>query len=736
VGHFISGPGIPPAARVVAVGPAGDFSIVPVTISEPAISTQFGTVTGGQNTAALANDTISVRSCEEGSPTDARGASIETKGRLTGSNAMNMSEDGDRVFFVSPDPYVAEGRDVCETGDLAVEGGTACPAQLLVRQFDDAGNATVRWLSRPEDAMLRDGSGDPQMSPAALGTGVAFEGASRDGSVVYFRTDAPLTEDDPNGGLDPLMEASPNSWDVYRYDLGTDNNTDPAPGDPGDRLTRITAGPTGTADPNTNCTVIATAGPQQDNCWGTPDSAAGNTEPNGQGGAVRFLSDDGDRAYIVTAAQIPGADNSLPAGGATTPTSPGDQVNVTTRNLYLYDANKSGAAAYKFIARLPFTLGFGLLDGCASSHARSSGPQARAMAGGALHSAISSSCVHGSGAGDGIVFSTTGQLTPDDVDAAGDVYVYDAVADALTRMSAPAPGGQPYVCGRTGLGVVTTRCNGDLGMAVLDSYQGVGHGLAGQRHWNVAQDGQGRLTDVFFGSRLSLVAGDENVAESDVFGGMDVYRWRRGDGRLSLVSPGMEGGESAFYNGNSLDGRDVFFWTEQRISAWEIDESDPDIYNATTRDPLPGPPPTPIVCDVLTYACQGGGTGSIQSGTETSSPSSDGNAVSERRSLSVKGLGAKARNRAARSGVLALQVSSTGAGKVTAVAKSRIGRRMRQVARSSVQATGAGTVQLRLRLSSAARSVLSRGRALRLAVDVSSPGVRGRSMTVRLERSR
>jgi hypothetical protein len=482
-----------------------------------------------------------------------------------------------------------------------------------------------------------------------------------------------------------------------------------------------------------------TAGPQQDNCWGKPNSGSSDTEPNGAGGVVRFLSDDGDRAYIVTAAQIPGAANNSPAGGSTTPTSVGDQVNVSTRNLYLYDANKPVEAAYEFIAQLPFERGYGL-DGCASFGAAGLGPQARVgVAGGGdpeLVRQFHESCVHGSGAGDGVVFSTTGQLTSDDLDAAGDVYVYDSVADELTRLSAPAPGDQSYVCGLTGASVVTERCNGDLGFATGPAHPTVGPGLAGQRHWNVAQDGQGRLTDVFFGSRLSFVAGDENVAESDVFGGMDVYRWRREDGRLSLVSPGMAGGESAFYNGNSLDGRDVFFWTEQRISPWEIDEADGDIYNATTRDPLPGPPPTPIVCDVLAYACQGAGTGSVAADVKTPSLSSDGNAVSERRSLSVKGLSAKARRRAARSGVLTLGVSSTGAGKVTAVAKGRIGKRTRQVARSSVQATGAGTVQLRLRLSSQARKVLSRGKALRLAVDVSSPGARGRSMTVLLERSR
>jgi hypothetical protein len=733
VGHYVFGSGIPAGARVVSVD-----SDVQFTISVPATAQTIG-LTGGQDTAALANDTISVRSCEEGSPTDARGANIATQGRLEGSNAMNMSDDGDRVFFLSPDPSVEEGRDACEVGDLAVEEGTACPAQLFVRQFDDAGNPTVRWLSRPEDAMLEDSSGDPQMSPAALGSGVAFEGASRDGSVVYFRTDAPLLESDPNDGLDRLVEASPHSWDLYRYDLGTDNNADPASGDPGDRLTRITAGPTGTADPNTNCKVIATAGPQQDNCWGASNSGVSGSEPNGAGGVVRFLSDDGDRAYIVTAAQIPGADNNPPEGGSTTPTGVGDQVNASTRNLYLYDANKSGAAAYEFIARLPFEVGLGAgrLDGCASSGPQARGPQALVGTGGSGPQVVirpSDSCVHGSGAGDGIIFSTTGQLTLDDVDSAGDVYVYDAAADALTRLSAPGPGDDPYAC-LIGAKGVTARCNGDLGFATFPAHP-AGPGLAGQRHWNVAQDGQGRLTDVFFGSRLSFVSGDENLAESDVFGGMDVYRWRRGDGRLSLVSPGMEGGESAFYNGSSLDGRDVFFWTEQRISAWEIDEADGDIYNATTRDPLPGPPPAPSVCDVLAYACQGGGTGSVQSGSETSSPSSDGNAVSERRSLSVKGLSAKARKRAARSGVLALRVSSIGAGKVTAVAKGRIAKRMRRVARSSVQATGAGTVELRLRLSSPARKVLSRGKALRLSVDVSSPGARGRSMTVLLERSR
>jgi hypothetical protein len=737
VGHFIFGAGIPAGARVTAVTPTQ------ITISQAVTSTQAFpgvTITGGQNTAALADDTVGIRSCQAGSPTDVRGAILgsRTGGRLGETAAAAMSRSGDRVFFLSPDPTVAEGQATCEIDDAAVGAGTRCPAQLFVRQFDDDGDPIVRWLSRPEDALFEDGGGDPQQSPASVfGHGVAFEGASRDGSVVYFRTDAPLLEDDLNGGDDPLTSASPRSWDLYRYDLGTDNDVDPALGDPGDRLTRVSGGPSGTADPNTNCVADAP------DCGGAV---------NGRGQVVRFISDDGDRVYFVTTAQIPGADNVPPADSSAgnQPTGSGDQTAAGLRNIYAYDADETGAAAYKFVARVPFNTDLTKLDSCVSADGTAGYlPHLTNMQGFAPANVaaqilkVRMNCVRGSGSGDAIAFATTAQLTADDSDTAADVYVYDADEDRLTRLSAPRPGtaASAYPClSADELKPPSVVCNGDLGFGMIDDAADTETALIGGRHTNISQDADGDMTAVYFESRLPLVEDDLNAADSAQNGGMDVYRWGR-DGRLSLVSPGNSG-DSAFYAGNGLNGRDVFFWTEQRISPWEIDRSDGDVYNATTRTDLRPPPPvSPPVCAALGGFCQGGGAAPVVSGPRTASPpAGGGNARAvERATLTVARVAANARRLAARRGVLALRVRASRAGSVTAVARARMrsgsGRwNVRRVAAARTSARAGRAAVLRLRLSVAARRELRLGRPLRLSVRVTQPGARARTATVLLRR--
>jgi hypothetical protein len=655
--------------------------------------------------SGVPTDVIGTRDCETGSPTDVRGAGLGTGGRLRGTTT-NMSHDGRRIFFSAPSPEVTgAGAITCSNGTGAA---TACPPQIFVRQYDGDGDAVVRWISRAEDSL------SPQ-AIGAMGNGAGFEGASRDGSVIYLRTNAPLLVDDPNGGSDPQATASPKSWDLYRYELGADTDADPGAGDPGARLTRISGGPGADADPNTNCTSLAA------DC----DGATGG---NGQGGVVRFMSDDGQRVYFVTAAQIPGARNEPPSGGATTPTAADAQVNTSTRNVYLFDATKAGADAYEFVARVPWDGGG--LDACLSSETSLTGPP-HVVNPSNNNIATRGNCVHGSSSGDAIVFASAARLTSDDVDDAADVYVYDAAADRLERLSAPSPGASPYVCDTES----DVSCNADLGMrpsgfSAMGGGGGSQYGFKGSRGWNVSEDSAGELASVFFESRLPF------ASDAAANTAMKVYEWQRVGGRTSLVSP-SNSAESAFYSGNSRDGVDVFIWTEQRISGWEIDGADGDIYNATTRpDPIAEPGSAPHVCAVLAGGCHSGGTSPLPVLTKTmsssGSPSGDNASPGVRKRLRVGSISRKARRRAARTGSLAVAVRVSGAGKVSAVAKGRVGKRARRVARKSVRVREAGKATLRLRLNRAARQRLSRGKALKLSIKVTSPGARSRSIAVRL----
>jgi hypothetical protein len=648
---------------------------------------------------ADAADTIGTRSCEDGSITSLGGATAGgglapdpfRPGRIkvpSGPVRTAMSDDGARVVFTSPDP-VESVPSACGSG---FDTATDCPPQLYVRQYDSSGDPTVRWISR---------SAIPSQEVGLMGRGASFEGASADGQVVYFKTNAPLTVDDPNGtpGATNVTtgSASDSSWDIYRYEFPGDRDVDPA----GGTLTRITGGPNGTDDPNVLDLSVA-------------DSGAA---------AVRFMSEDGQKVYFATRGPLdPGPDtdvgtsddpwNASPDGGVTTPSAAG---STETRNLYLYDASQSGDDRWSFVAQLPASTSSSNVDACATMNAFSGMSQ---LVANDPSRKIGASCVHGLPDASVIAFETRGQLTADDEDGAGDLYLYDSSATELVRVSAPRTADDDgYDCGD---GV----CNATLGHTDEIPAFGDMYGLQGLQHANFAEDDQGRVS-LFFETRLPLVAGDTNGTR------MDVYRWRAGE--LSLVSPG-DTDDEAYYSGNTLDGEDVFFATSQRIDPLEIDD-DYDIYDARIGGGFPLPP-APTSCDSLSDGCQGAGTGTpVDAGRTSDGPGGGGNATApERKTLSVSRPTGKALRRAARTGVLVLKVKASGAGRIRASAKTRLGGKSKTVATDAATARKAGDVRLRLRLGPEARRRLAAGKALRLVISVRMTDARTRSLTVKLER--
>jgi NHL repeat len=217
-----------------------------------------------------------------------------------------MSDDGSRVFFMSPDPAVS-----LPGGDDAVTD-----AQLYVRQRNADGSVVTRWISRSKVS----GQASSLIDPAL------FEGASRDGDKVFFRTTAPLTADDPNGTCGAPCTAGvpdPDSADLYMYDLPAGD--DPAGGD----LVRVSAGPGGDGDCN------------------SPEAA--DPDDFGRVGALRFVSDDGGRVYFTCAAPLPG----VPDAANGTVTSPGGSATSDdASNLYVYDATEPVAQRWRFVDRV------------------------------------------------------------------------------------------------------------------------------------------------------------------------------------------------------------------------------------------------------------------------------------------------------------------------------------------------------------------------------------------------
>jgi hypothetical protein len=642
-------------------------------------------MTVGQDATKLADDFVAAQPCpppaagRDDALTSKRGAALTPN--TTGGELENvMTPGGSRLFFMSPDP-----RDEPASCASATGAATDCPAQLYVRQRGEDGGPVVRWISRSEVA---------GQAPGLLGPAY-FEGASVDGDKVFFRTTSPLTADDPNGGA-PVPggvtagTASESSWDLYMYDFPDTPGADPGSGD----LTRISAGPTGAADANLGATGRGSS-------------------------ALRFVSDDGRRLYFTSAAAIPGvgaADNGTVTSASETP---------GTANLYLYDAAAPSAERWRFVAQLPKGGQFTIAECATTADGVGQTRTTQSVAGGDVIYALKDdkNCVRGTADGAFITLWTDGRLTADDPDeTSGDVYGFDAALGELTRLSAPQGGaGGSYLCDQGTQNDRHVRCHGDTGFQFNPVQNPRVPDLLGV----VTEPETDGDRVAFFQSRSRLVAADVNEA-------MDVYEWRNGD--LSLVSTGT-GSEGAFYSGNSASGRDVFVVTRNRLT-WEDIDGVRDVYDARVGGGFDEPQP-PVLCGVLAGDCQSA-SGPISEPAPSSgrAPASGNADPGVRGKLTIAGLSAKARRRAARSGVLPVRVRTSRAGVVRVLARAKIGKRTRRVAGRKVRVRKAGAVTVKLRLNRAAKRRLRSGRVLRVTLRVASQGARTRTATVGLKRGK
>jgi DNA-binding beta-propeller fold protein YncE len=584
------------------------------------------------------------------------GASL-TSGTSGGSPPPGViSADGSRVFFMSPDPNL----DRSLSGPLST--------QLFVRQRNSDGGVVTRWISRTEVA----GQSTSLRAPAF------FEGASRDGDKVFFRTTSPLTNDDPNGGCGaPCVEGGPSdrSSDLFMYDL--QEGGDPA----GGVLTRVSAGPSAEGDCNT------------------------------QPGTLRFVSDDASRVYFTCAASLAG----LSGSSNGTVTSPGGAAGSSdASNLYLHDTRRAVPQRWRFIARLPRT---STLGACATT-ATSRGSLLTATPGGTGNTIslnASNSCVRGTSKGSLVTFFTDGRLTADDPDASsGDVYGYDLDRDELTRLSAPQGGvGGPYPC-EPGKDATSAPCHGD---------GGIGPGAMAVEMLGVAVDSDGRRS-AFFESRSRLVTEDTD-------GGYDVYQWREGD--LSLISTGVSDPDGAFYVGNDRSGLNVYFVTRDQLT-WQDKDRVLDVYTARVGGGIPEPSPVQP-CAPLADACRGSGAQPVTPQVGSSRPGGRNLAPGRAKTLALRRLTSAQLRRAARTGRIKLRVRVSSPGRVSVSARARLASRTRVIGRASKPVSKPGPVTISLRLTGRARGVLARGRVLRVTLRASQRGAESRSMTVRLRRN-
>jgi hypothetical protein len=220
----------------------------------------------------------------------------------------------------------------------------------------------------------------------------------------------------------------------------------------------------------------------------------------------------------------------------------------------------------------------------------------------------------------------------------------------------------------------------------------------GQRAWLMSKD----ASRVFFTTDESLVPQDGN-------GAGDVYEWDHGD--VGLISPGV-GAIASTLIAATPDGATVFFKTADTLVPRDRDGGDYDFYAARIGGGFPEPPVSGEPCP-----CRGAGSPDrpVDGGDAASATSRGGR-------IDLAPLSVAARRSISRSGWIELLAEAPSAGRLTARARARLGKRTRTIASTAVTVTVPGPVWLRMRLSRAARGRLTRGRGMTVSVRLALSG--------------
>jgi hypothetical protein len=205
---------------------------------------------------------------------------------------------------------------------------------------------------------------------------------------------------------------------------------------------------------------------------------------------------------------------------------------------------------------------------------------------------------------------------------------------------------------------------------------------------------------------------------------VDVYEWTSSG--IDLITPPGNAPFDHVYAGNSDDGQDVFFGSQQSIVGWDGDGGAADIYDARVGGGFPEPAPAPVPCRGDGCQPTDGAPSAPRVGSfdYTGPGNVDGPQALGAR-FRVTPVGAAARRQLARRGVATLRVRVGGPGVVRVTAAARVKGLMADVGTARKRAAKASTVRVRLRLASPARRELrSKGRLrLRLTVTFSkAPG--------------
>lgn len=354
-----------------------------------------------------------------------------------------------------------------------------------------------------------------------------FVGASEGGSIVYFMTRAGLSLSDTDNGND-----------LYMARVGC----------PGAE----------------NCAITERRVTELVQVSHDPSGAEADVQ-----GTVRIVP-DGSRAYFVATGDLlsPEEMGTLEQEGRAVP-------QIGADNLYVYDA---GTGKVQFVSAL--CSGFG-----ASGTTEDRYCSSKEHTDSELWTLINGNSEAQTAGKDGryLVFSSYGQLTSDDADAAKDVYRYDAAANTLDRVSDGEDGHH-----------ANGNSNGEDASILTNWFgEGVRHQLEMDSR-TISEDG----SRVIFESAEPLSPGAINHL-------VNIYEWHKNadsaGGTVSLVSGG-DGTTPVEDAVISPSGRDVFFATSEGLVPQDTDNA-PDIYDARLGGGFASAPAAPERCSG--DACQG-----------------------------------------------------------------------------------------------------------------------------------
>jgi hypothetical protein len=547
---------------------------------------------------------------------------------------------------------------------------------------------TFDLLSRPDGAPTTD-SGDAY-----------YAGRAEGGGHVLFSTSRTLIDGVADDNLPRLYDATPAGVKLVSVD---EHGAPVSDALLGSRLVTVTAAPDRTAISSDGSQVVF-AGPTNvyariDGTTTIPVSASQKAGAVGTPAtSAKFMGAAQDGSRIVFSSPDQLTDNAPTGGGIYA-------FDVASRTLSLIAAVASphivrispdGARVY-FHAAAQLVPGKGTA-GADNLYVADDGSGVRYIATVDAGSAVSLynageslSTAVVSPDGTRLAFRATANLTSYNSAGQTEVYVYDDTAHRVTCASCPSGG-----AAATG------------GASIQDnSSSGANPGTYMPR---------GFTTDnrLFFSTPQALVAGDGN-------GVSDVYE-ADPDGARHLISTGT-GPDPAYYADNSADGRDVFFTTRSALAASDIDNGVLDVYDARVGGrAVPVAPP----------ACSGDGCKppasappvalSLDSATAFDTSKAPVSSGSAKTTFRVSAIGATARSAWVRTGTLALKVRVSDAAEVRVSGRAAIGRKTLTVASGRAMRTGAGSVTVKVRLTTAARSALRRSGRLTVRLTVSSTG--------------